>query len=323
LWEIGFLVSLLVFFIALGDYIDSGNLTFLKVMAYIVTVIFGTMIILLFGVFFLGGVRLPPIIGMFIFPLKKRTGQSLLYMVILIVQYLGIMASLIMFLLYLEDAFSQSNLLYAAIPAFCSFVIPLFIAILVFIRECPDCEQTNLNNFNSAFGMLVTYIFLLPFWINIMLILAKVSGLNDISWTLVHIPTYIFCAVNLVVVSIIFFMTCFENYDKDNIEYFGFSLFLGAMLELIIAIPNYVLMPLFLTLGADYSSSSSADSVSSSFTAVLCFIPIYLDIALAVCLSVISPCILNILKNEDHSAATALIELPDVVGKFFLWIMHK
>jgi len=280
LWEFGLLVVLFAFLICLGVYIDDqDSSTPLLVMTFIMFFLFGTIVMLPIAIFE-WNITLPPILGLFMMPLTKlenssRKTGSKFYCGALILQYVGVMLSLLLLIIRLFGVDSIS-LFFISVPVSFSFLVVPAITLPVLFRFCTK----------GRYELLFLYTLLFPFWGPLMMVGATIDGIVDIDPIVVFLPMYLgflaFC---------LYFILgfCLANANAEIGKFIiGFTLAAGV----VFAAPTFFVMPFLI------SGNFDPEYPFGNVKFVNVFSPIYIDIIIAAGASLVFHCIEDLTLKE-------------------------
>jgi len=281
LWEFGILIALFGLLYCFGQYIeDESSTTGLQVMCIIMLVLFGSMFFFPIGVLH-WDTQLSPLSGLFMLPLTKlknsqRNSGAKFYCVMLLLQYVGVIGSLVLLLLR-TFGIDSIYLFMVSIPvsfAF-TFVPAIMLPALFWFRQ------------KGRFELLGVYTLLFPFWGPLMLASAQIDGIMEIDTTVMFIPMFVAFAVN---VCLFFWVICAEKADKDNaMALLGCVFVFGIP----VTIPTYLVMPILIGLRLNPEEDTEDYLLQNLFA------PLYIDIIIGCAISFFS--YLKSIKATDVS----------------------
>jgi len=271
LWELAIFVVLFALLLCLGYYIDSGDEYPISVCAVLMLIVFGS--IFLLPIFVLNcEPELPPLTGLFMLPLTKlnsasRNAGANFYCVMLVLQYIGIVASLIL-LLCRTSGMEEINLFEITIPVAFSFtIIPAITVPALFLFGSKGRVE-----------LLFVYSLLFPFWLPVMLISAFLDGIVDLDLHLAFFTMYLAFGINALLVVI---GVCMAGNDVDE----GVILLAGGFaFGIPVSVPTFLIMPIIIA--CTYDPEADVDS-----TYMDAFAPLYIDCIIACGISILSHCV--------------------------------
>jgi len=185
----------------------------------------------------------------------------------LALQYIGVMASLIL-LLCRTYGVETINLFVVTIPVVFSFtVVPAITLPMLFFFESRGRTE-----------LLFVYVLLFPFWCPLTLAAANIEGVIDIGYGVVFMTMYLAFAVNCLAAVV---GVCMAGNDMDEgVPLLAFAFGFGIPISL----PTFLVMPIVISETFDPESD-----VTALFQDV--FSPLYIDIIILCAFSLLSICI--------------------------------